>query len=68
MKYDYANNLPNSEKKSVVKSVAIFAAKALSKVKHILLEERRLLKRKRIGNEIIPAAPFYDELHFANYE
>ena len=70
MKYSNANtNFSNhSERISFSKLIARLIAMSSTTLKKFLFEERRLLKRKRIANEMIPPAPFYDELHFANYE
>ena len=68
MKHSATNDLFNNKQSFTMKTITTITANLLSKLKHILFEERKSLKRKRLGNEIIPAASFYDELHFANYE
>ncbi|MBV9961250.1 MAG: hypothetical protein JO072_03315 [Parafilimonas sp.] len=68
MEYKYTTNRSGYKKEPASNSFAKFAGDALSKVKRFLFEERKLLKRDRLGNDIIPTAPFYDELHFADFE
>lgn len=68
MKFNHDHNPANHEIIPIYRKVSRFTAKIFDKMKRFFLEERRLLKRKRIVGEMMPPAPFYDELHFASFE